>query len=265
MKLGWYENYYQGVNNNLNIYDSFLTEIEIATREEVEKTGTSIEINNNGTERIYPTVEFDNFFASADTIIISGEVDIKITEELDVNNLYLDFKNQIYEADNVNIIDKIEFVNDERFYIEANKVNEIQLSPSEGTIKYYKYPDLSRERFVQDFNVSVDFRYSENNERLLDYEVTFRLGRYKTSDRTIIRDIKKGKKFRIKIIDRDIENYESNKSYLLDCSITDWEYSFSEQGDIIINNLTGESKDLIKDGVLVTVSRMGIAGEEENI
>jgi len=237
-----YDEHYNGVSDKLNVYDSFLTEIEISTRTETLETNSVFNIDNTGCERIYPKLTFTNKILDGE--IISSPVSISVSETVDATEVILDFKNQVYTADGNSIVDKLIFNDNERLYIEENSNVTIEVSVS-GVLSYYYYPDLVRERFVQSFQISSNTIFNASRTKKIDEEFEFTLSKYKTEDSTLLQDIQEGKIFRIKFKDYEIEDYTSETSYLLEVTINDWDVGFSEMGDLLVKNISGEAQKLI--------------------
>lgn len=237
-----YDEYYENIDDKLNIYDSFLTEIELATRVEDSKNGTSITIDNSGCERIYPTVIITDEVLDGE--IITSPVSISFEEEVDASEVILDFENQKYTADGDNIADIISFNDDERLYIEEDEETTIELSVS-SQIDYYYYPEKQRERFVESFQISGEVEFNGSRNKKIDNNYSFNLSEYKVDDSSLLESIKNGDIFRIKFRNVELENYETEESYLLEVTIDDWDEGYSRVGDIIVTNISGEAQQLI--------------------
>jgi len=237
-----YDEYYNGIDNKLNIYDSFLTEIEIATRVEDSKSGTSITIDNTGCERIYPKVVITNEVLNG--IIISSPIQISVDEQIDATEVILDFENQQYTADGNNIIDIISFDDNERLYIEENEEVTIDLSVL-SEVNYYYYPEQQRERFVESFQIDGEVEFNASRTKKIENNYNFSLSQYKVFDSNILDNIKNGDIFRIKFRNVELENYQTEEQYLLEVTIDDWDEGFGRVGDIIVKNISGEAQQLI--------------------
>lgn len=241
-----YDEYYEGITQTFDIYDSFLTKIEIAVKESVEASFTgSLEIDNSNTERIYPKITYTTEGVPENTVLVSGKTEVKAIETISFSEyLILDFEEQIYEADGENVIDKLEFSDNELFYLEEDDDREIDLY-GDGTIEYYEYPSVTRERFVQDFGVDLNIVWNNSRTKKIDENYNVSMGRFDTTNFNILEHLQDGKKFRIKYRNVDLEDYEEHNNYLLEVTIGDWDHRFSETGDVIMSNISGEAENLI--------------------
>lgn len=241
-----YDEYYEGITQTFDIYDSFLTKIEIAVKESVEASFTgSLEIDNSNTERIYPKITYITEGVPENTVLVSGKTEVKAIETISFSEyLILDFEEQIYEADGENVIDKLEFSDNELFYLEEDDDREIDLY-GDGTIEYYEYPSVTRERFVQDFGVDLNIVWNNSRTKKIDENYNVSMGRFDTTNFNILEHLQDGKKFRIKYRNVDLEDYEEHNNYLLEVTIGDWDHRFSETGDVIMSNISGEAENLI--------------------
>ena len=237
-----YGEYYNGIDSKLNIYDSFLTEIELAIKTIIDSSGTEVTINNNNCEKIFPTIKFEN--TTLDGTFITSSPSVSLSESVTANNFVFDFENQIYTADGDNIINLLEFDNNERPYIPEN--DEITFNFSEEAIvEYYHYETVERERFVESFQINAEFIYNDSDTELIDTEYDFSLSRYKTNNLDLLENLKEGKTFRIKYRNVELEDYTEDYNYLLEAKVKDWDSGFSQMGDIITINIAGDAQNLI--------------------
>ena len=237
-----YSEYYNGIDSKLNIYDSFLTEIELAIKTIIDSSGTEVTIINNNCEKIFPTIKFEN--TTLNGTFITSSPSVSLSESVTANNFVFDFENQIYTADGDNIINLLEFDNNERPYIPEN--DEITFNFSEEAIvEYYHYETVERERFVESFQINAEFIYNDSDTELIDTEYDFSLSRYKTNNLDLLENLKEGKTFRIKYRNVELEDYTEDYNYLLEAKVKDWDSGFSQMGDIITINIAGDAQNLI--------------------
>lgn len=237
-----YDEYYNGIDSKLNIYDSFLTEIELAIKTIIDSSGTEVTIINNNCEKIFPTIKFEN--TTLNGTFITSSPSVSLSESVTADNFVFDFENQIYTADGDNIINLLEFDNNERPYIPEN--DEITFNFSEEAIvEYYHYETVERERFVESFQINAEFIYNDSDTELIDTEYDFSLSRYKTNNLDLLENLKEGKTFRIKYRNVELEDYTEDYNYLLEAKVKDWDSGFSQMGDIITINIAGDAQNLI--------------------
>ena len=237
-----YSEYYNGIDSKLNIYDSFLTEIELAIKTIIDSSGTEVTIINNNCEKIFPTIKFEN--TTLNGTFITSSPSVSLSESVTADNFVFDFENQIYTADGDNIINLLEFDNNERPYIPEN--DEITFNFSEEAIvEYYHYETVERERFVESFQINAEFIYNDSDTELIDTEYDFSLSRYKTNNLDLLENLKEGKTFRIKYRNVELEDYTEDYNYLLEAKVKDWDSGFSQMGDIITINIAGDAQNLI--------------------
>lgn len=237
-----YSEYYNGIDSKLNIYDSFLTEIELAIKTIIDSSGTEVTIINNNCEKIFPTIKFEN--TTLNGTFITSSPSVSLSESVTADNFVFDFENQVYTADGDNIINLLEFDNNERPYIPEN--DEITFNFSEEAIvEYYHYETVERERFVESFQINAEFIYNDSDTELIDTEYDFSLSRYKTNNLDLLENLKEGKTFRIKYRNVELEDYTEDYNYLLEAKVKDWDSGFSQMGDIITINIAGDAQNLI--------------------
>ena len=237
-----YNDFYDGIDNKLNIFDSLNAPISISVAEDVDDTGTSITIDNSNTEAIFPKVTINNpNIALNDTIISNNLYSVTASEAMSGTTLMLDFDKQIYELDGVNIIDRIDF-NNGLFRIEEDSVMTIT-TIQQALLKYYTYPEVQRERFVESFHVTGDLVYDKNNN-LVDEDYGFRMNAMTVDDRDLLDDIRSNKFLRIKFEKVSMDTGNSEYRYLSKARFIDWNEGFTQSGDIIAHNITGEAEKL---------------------
>ena len=241
-----YDEMYVGVSNDLNVYDSFLTEIEIAFKEDTSKTGLNFSIDNNNTEVIYPTVKFDTLSANEGENIVAINEVVEVREDISYNDVVLDFHKQEYTASGLDITNKFKFTGSDRPHIAKDSSSSVQLK-EEGTVEYYEYPEQIRERFVERFRVNSTYTFNQSDTKMIDKEYSFDLNQFKTDDFTIRDKIEDGEMFRLKFRDVELENETEDYQYLLECNITDFDYSFNNMGDLILHSFSGDAKELINN------------------
>lgn len=238
-----YNDFYDGIDNKLNIFDSLNAPISISVAEDVvEQNSNNFIIDNNNTEDIFPKVimGFPNITAG-DTIISNSDYSVTASEAISGDELILDFDKQIYELDGVSCIDKIDFVGG-LFRITENSTVEIT-TIKECNLEYYTYPEVQRERFVESFHVTGELVYDKNNN-LVDEDYGFRMNAMTVDDRDLLDDIRSNKFLRIKFEKVSMDTGNSEYRYLSKARFIDWDEGFTQSGDIIAHNITGEAEKL---------------------
>ena len=240
-----YQDYYDNINNVLDIYDGFLTSIEIAQEEVAEEIGTSLTIDNTGCERIYPKVIFENDTFSENQIIINSDMNVIITDSVSFSEMILDFENQEYTMDGDNIISKLHFPDGKPFYIEENEEQVVDLA-KEGEIIYYTYPEENRQRFVEQFRVSASLVRNAYNPKIIDKEYNFDLEKLTSTDWNIVDLLNDDEKnIRIKYSNTELSEHEEKINYLLNVVIEDFDFDYLGNDRIMVTDLSGRAKKLI--------------------
>lgn len=214
-------------------------------------TSNTIQVDNLLNTRQYPIIKITSGSSNITGFNIDG---VRLGLDVVLGNtdtLTLDFKNQEYKLNDISIIDTITFLDNERPHFKENSICTVEIeyvSAVDVEITYEDYEQITEPKFIQDFRISYDKTYLEDNKfksskkkRLVldseNYNVTISNFSY---DWILGNAIEEDKTFRI-----DYTEDHSNGDKLFNKSIVGikfntYERYFRDSTGILIDTLTGE-------------------------
>lgn len=218
----------------------------------------SHEIDNEGNGDYFPkiTITADGS-VNLSSVNNNGEQLIDLDLSLsDGEVLELDFANQIYEHDSQNIINDIDFPDNKRLYLIANKINTIDFSCSgdiDVEIDYEQYESNSDESFVRSFTIEedIDFgilkptiRNKVINKKIQERIYNFSIGKMPINW-GLYESVESEKIHRINYTEDHSSNDEYFEKCLIGVTFNSYERSFSGNDGLIMTDVSGEGMDLL--------------------
>ena len=239
------------------VFNSFDVDIEITKLvSKTENYTSNFSINNSANRRVFPTLEITTVDGiTLDSITNNGQtISFNSISLNSSDTLNLDFKNQSYTKNGNNIIDSIS--NIDMIYLEADKVNDFSFNYSgdlDVSITYHTYSVGSREKYLESFKITKNDDYKKkrpfNSNKVVDKKLTSESYSFNMSQMPInwglYEDIKNGEEFRIKYIETNDHTNVIFQKYLVGVTFGSWDRGFSQQGDMIITNVSGDAIDLL--------------------
>lgn len=239
------------------VFNSFDVDIEITKMvSKTENYTSDFSINNSANRRVFPVLEIttDNGLTLNSITNNSQTISFNSLSLSYGDSLKLDFKEQIYELNGNNIIDKITDIN--IIYLEADKINDFSFNysgDSNTSITYLAYGVSSREKYLKSFKINKNDNYEEKkpfngnkitNKKRTSESYSFNMSKMPV-DWDLYNDIKNGEEFRIKYIETNDYTNVIFQKYLVGVTFDSWDRGFSQQGDMIITNVNGDAIDLL--------------------
>ena len=238
---------FSGVDVFLSIAPKFSKNIN-------KSVDNTFDIDNKGNKDVIPkiiitsdtTVELNNIKNNYQELEFENDITITDTDELILN-----FKDQIYELNNNNIISNLNFPNNQLIYLVSNEINTFEINAN-GTLNFQfefdSYDTKKEVHYKDNFTLNRRPGYEDlkpfNSNKIIsrDYQGTsysFTIGK-KALDW-----IDEEKEYRIEYEELNEDTLDCHYKYLVGVVFDNVRRGFNEPTGIINNRLSGEAIDVL--------------------
>ncbi|MFW6311297.1 MAG: phage distal tail protein [Nanoarchaeota archaeon] len=236
-------------------YDTEIGISELITEEEEYSISgnDNIKIDNIGNKKVFPIIEITS---SSSGTLNSISNDDKQTIEIDktiddTDILILDFKKQVYELNDDNIISDLNFPDDELLHFIQNNENILNFDVEDDLdikISYDTYSIAETQHYVENFRINKSPDYEEvkpiNKNKISNRKQT--VVKYNFTLRKLSIDwLDESKEYRISYHEYNPDTYTEFKKYLVNVSIDDIRRGHRSPEDFVTSDVSGTAVDLI--------------------
>jgi len=242
------------------VFAAYETSIDTAILEETTSNHTissgSISIDNTANREQYPILEITSDNSVISEIEIGSNV-VQLDKTITTGDiLLLDFKNQEYSLNDVNIIEDLTFNTSDRPILLENAISDVNISFTNSisvTITYDTYSSLMINEYVQDFRISVDksfisdSKFKKNNkDRLIlnteNFNISFSNMAYNWN---FYNALENNETIRITYNENHTNGDKEYTRHLVGVKFNTYERYFRDGTGIIFESLVGEGTKLL--------------------
>mgnify|MGYP000323605863 CR=1 FL=1 len=242
------------------VFAAYETSIDTAILEETTSNHTissgSISIDNTANREQYPILEITSDNSVISEIEIGSNV-VQLDKTITTGDiLLLDFKNQEYSLNDVNILEDLTFNTSDRPILLENAISDVNISFTNSisvTITYDTYSSLMINEYVQDFRISVDksfisdSKFKKNNkDRLIlnteNFNISFSNMAYNWN---FYNALENNETIRITYNENHTNGDKEYTRHLVGVKFNTYERYFRDGTGIIFESLVGEGTKLL--------------------
>lgn len=242
------------------VFAAYETSIDTAILGEVTNSYTissgSISIDNQATNMQYPKLEITSDSSNITEIEIGGNT-VQLNKTISTgDNLILDFNEQEYTVNGIDIIEDLTFTNSDRPKLLEDSITDINITFTNTItvdVTYKEYSNVMTNEYVQDFRISVDRsflsdrKFKKNNIKQLileseNFNVSFSNMAY---DWQLFDAIENDTPIRITYREDHTNGDKSYEKYLTGIKFSTYERYYRDSTGIIFESLVGEGNNLL--------------------